>query len=128
LLPAAVAPAAESISCAVAACTGLLDDPTASGPAKAASFLHVSAHVDPNAPNRNCLLLIIDSITLTVFPFLLLKLICLLNFGQDLYPAILADINIHPFPLNSLGSFLSLRAGLSNLICLKLVGGPAAVS
>jgi hypothetical protein len=83
LLPAAITSPDEACWAATAAWIGLPDALAPSTTAKAASFLHVNAHVDPNAPNRNCLLLIIDSITLTSFPLLLLTLICLPYFEQN---------------------------------------------
>jgi hypothetical protein len=74
-LPAAFKAVHDGFSGAADAATGLLDAPAPSWTAKAASFLHVNAHVEPTAARRSCLLSISDLLRLTIFSSLLYKLI-----------------------------------------------------
>jgi hypothetical protein len=74
LLPAPFKAVHETFSGAVDAATGLLDAPAPSWTAKAASFLHVNEHVEPNAARRSCLLSISDLLRFTMFSSLVFKL------------------------------------------------------
>jgi hypothetical protein len=75
-LPATFKAGDEAISDAIAAWRAFFDALAPSGRAKAASLLHVKAHVEPTAPRRSFLLSINDLVKL-------MNLSCLLACDAD---------------------------------------------